>query len=89
MRRLFWVAMGATAGILIARALTKKAQALTSTSIGQRASGVADGFRAFADDVRAGMAERESELAAALGLTAQGQHEPDLAALRRLATEDI
>jgi hypothetical protein len=73
-RRLFWLALGATVGILIVRLLSRAAEALTPTSIGnalaRAAADVAAGFRVFAEDVRDGMAERESELRQALGLDA-------------------
>ena len=66
MRRLFWVALGAAAGVAIVRQVTKKAEALTPSGIGRSVSRLGDTFRAFAEDVRAGMAEREQELEAAL-----------------------
>jgi hypothetical protein len=66
MRRLFWVALGAAAGVVIVRLVKKQAQAFTPSGIGRSLSGLGDSVRAFAEDVRAGMAEREYELSAAL-----------------------
>ena len=71
-RRLFWLALGATVGILLVRALTRAAEALTPTSLGRAFGRAAEDLAAalgdFADDVRDGMAEREVELRTALGL---------------------
>ena len=69
MRRLFWVALGAAAGVAIVRQVnkvSKKAQAFTPSGIGRSVAGLGDSLRAFAEDVRVGMAEREYELTAAL-----------------------
>ena len=66
MRRLFWVALGAAAGVVVVRLVQKKAQAFTPSGIGRSLAGLGDSVRAFAEDVRAGMAEREYELSAAL-----------------------
>ncbi|PZS33128.1 MAG: hypothetical protein DLM59_07010 [Pseudonocardiales bacterium] len=70
MRRLFWAALGATAGILIVRKLTSTARGFTpaalSEQLSQSIAGLGDSIRDFADDIRAAMAEREEELMAAL-----------------------
>lgn len=72
MRRLFWVALGATAGVLVVRRLTKAARSVTPEGVADRVSETAGGLtqaiRDFADDVRAGMGERETELRHALGI---------------------
>ena len=72
MRRLFWIALGATAGILVARKITKSARSLTPDGAADRVAGALGGlgqaFREFADDVKAGMAERDIELREALGI---------------------
>jgi Family of unknown function (DUF6167) len=83
MRRLFWVALGAAAGVAIVRQVTKKAEAFTPSGIGRNLSGLGDRIRAFTEDVREGMAEREQELAAAL----QDEQGQDPEALRRLMSE--
>lgn len=76
MRRLFWVAFGATAGVLVARKLNQAARSLTPEGAADRAatavSGLTGEVRRFADDVRAAMAEREAELRDALGMTENG-----------------
>ena len=76
MKRVFWIALGATAGILIARRLTKAARNLSPESAAGRVAGAMGGltqaFREFADDVKAGMAERDIELREALGIAENG-----------------
>jgi hypothetical protein len=69
-RRLFWVALGASAGALAVRAVTKAARAYTPEGIGRSAASIGDGLRDLADAVRDGMAERENELRIALGVDA-------------------
>jgi hypothetical protein len=70
MRRLFWLGVGLAAGALVVRKVTKKAEAFTpaglSTSLQNSAAGLLDTVREFVEEVREGMAERESELYAAL-----------------------
>src|SRR4051794_5939628 len=77
MRRIFWVTLGATAGVLIVRKLTRTAHSLTpagmSESLGGALGNLGDSIREFAGEVRAGMAEREVELRASLGL--DGSHD--------------
>jgi hypothetical protein len=75
-RRLFWVAVGATAGVLVVRRINKITHRLTSTG-----NGILGGFsqaaREFVDDVKAGMAERDLELRRALGISTDGGPPPD------------
>ena len=78
MRRLFWVALGAAAGVLVIRKLGQAAQAYTPEGLGRSAATVADGLRDLADAVREGMAEREQELRVALGVDA-GEIDPEQA----------
>jgi hypothetical protein len=66
-RRLFWLGVGLAAGAYLTRRATEAAQNLTPAGIG---ANLADGLRelgaglgAFGAEVRAGMAERERELA--------------------------
>ncbi|HEU0212643.1 MAG TPA: DUF6167 family protein [Jiangellaceae bacterium] len=82
MRRLFWVALGATAGILVARRLTRAARKLTPEGAAEQVSGslgrLTQAVREFADDVRAGMAERDDELREALGIGGDGGPPDDI-----------
>ncbi len=86
MRRLFWMAVGAGAGIYAVRRLSRAAEAFTAAGL---ASGLGDSLRSFADEVRAGMAERELELRQALGLDpAAGADIHAVAALPAAASDD-
>jgi hypothetical protein len=75
-RRLFWIALGATAGVLVARQLAKTARNLTPDGAADRIvhalGGVGHSIREFADDVRTGMDERDTELRQALGIADNG-----------------
>lgn len=70
MRRLFWVALGATAGVLVVRKLTRTARSFTpqgiAGSFAQSLSGVSEAVQDFLADMREAMSEREAELMAAL-----------------------
>jgi len=72
MRRLFWLAMGVTIGVLVMRKLSKAAQLLTPRGMaGGLAGGLSDlaeALRDFGADVREAMSEREAELRADTGL---------------------
>ena len=74
MRRLFWLAMGITIGVLVVRKLSRAAEKLTPQGIaGQLADGLRDLAEAIGDfgaDVRAAAASREEELRAGTGLDA-------------------
>ena len=67
MKRLFWLGVGLAAGTYLARRASAAAEAMTPAGIG---ANLADGLRelgagigAFGAEVRAGMNERERELA--------------------------
>ena len=68
MKRLFWIALGATAGVLVVRKLQKTAHAYTPAGLAESVQGLGDHLRYFAEEVRAGMAKREIELRDALGI---------------------
>jgi hypothetical protein len=72
MRRLFWLAMGITIGVLVVRKMSRFAEKLTPSgmarSIAQSLSDLADALRYFGTDVREAMAEREAELRENTGL---------------------
>jgi hypothetical protein len=70
MRRLFWIALGATAGVLVVRKVSQTAQAYTPEGVGRSLANIADALREAAGTVREGMAEREAELRVALGVDA-------------------
>lgn len=68
MRRVFWIALGATAGVLVVRKVTKAAEAYTPAGMSRSIASLGEGLRELADAVREGMAEREEELRIALGV---------------------
>jgi hypothetical protein len=68
MARLFWIALGAAAGVYAVRKVGKAAEAYTPAGVAHGLSDFADGLRELADAVREGMAEREEELRLALGI---------------------
>ena len=74
MRRLFWLAMGVTIGVLVVRKLSQAAERLTPQSVvSQLAESLRDLGDAIADfgaDVRDAAASREEELRAGTGLDA-------------------
>jgi hypothetical protein len=74
----FWIALGAAAGVLVVRRLSHAAEAYTPEGISRSLAGLADAVRDAADVVREGMAERERELRLALGVDA-GELDPDQA----------
>ncbi len=68
MRRFFWLGIGVAVGALVVRRITKTAEAYTPKGLANAVSGLGDTLRAFADDVRVAMAEREDEMLDALGV---------------------
>jgi hypothetical protein len=74
MRRLFWLALGASLGVLIVRKLSRAAERLTpqgvAASLGAGLSDLGAAIRDFADDVRSAMSTQEAALRAAAGLDA-------------------
>ncbi|HEY0486258.1 MAG TPA: DUF6167 family protein [Mycobacteriales bacterium] len=82
-RRLFWLGVGLGVGALVVRKATKTAEAFTPTGISRSlqtsAADLLDTVRGFVEEVREGMAERESELYTALAADLAGgqQHRGD------------
>ncbi len=70
MRRLFYLAIGVGSGVAAVRKVTKTAQKFTPSGVAGSAresvSGLTDSLRAFVDEVRVNMAEREIQLHEAL-----------------------
>lgn len=71
-RRLFYIALGATAGVLLVRKASQVAERFTPAGMSQGIAGalggLGDAIRGFGEEVRLGMAEREAELREGLGL---------------------
>jgi hypothetical protein len=80
-RRLFWVSLGASAGVLVYNKLTKAAQELTPAGIADRVSGSGSGMfdsvKSFFEDVRELAHDREEELNVALGIDVPPTGEED------------
>ena len=81
MRRLFWLSMGVTIGVMVVRKLERMVERLMPKSVAlsltQRLHRFADDLASFATDVRAAAAEREQEL--------RRQQEPGGRRLRAIA----
>jgi len=80
MRRLFWVAVGAAAGVYAVRKVQRTIHAYSPSGLAARAGGVGATVKAFADEVRDRAAEREAELRDALGLSERPMLTPGEAA---------
>ena len=76
-RRLFYITLGATVGVLVVRRASQAAKRFTpagvQSSVGGAFGGLADNVRQFGAAVREGMAEREHQLRTELGL--DGTHD--------------
>ena len=88
-RRTFWFTAGAAAGVWATTKAKRKLRQLAPESLAAQAAHKAvdtgHRLREFALDVRAGMAQREAQLSAALGLTTDPADPRVLPAARRPA----
>jgi chromosome condensin MukBEF MukE localization factor len=79
-RRLFWLSLGITVGVLAMRKLSRAAEKLTpkgmATGLGAGLAELADALRDFGADVRAAMSEREAELRESTGLDGRSAERP-------------
>ena len=72
MTRGLWFVAGAGAGIYVMVKARRAAEALTPDGMRDRLAGLNVGAQLFAEEVRAGMTEKETELRDRLGLTLDG-----------------
>ncbi|GAC1445647.1 MAG: hypothetical protein NVSMB55_27800 [Mycobacteriales bacterium] len=76
-RRMFYLALGATVGVLVVRKASHAAARFTpagvQSSLTGALGGLGDALREFTETVREGMAEREELLRVELGL--DGRHD--------------
>jgi hypothetical protein len=72
MNRGFWFVAGAGAGIYAMVKARRAVEAFTPEGISDRMAGLGLGARLFAEEVRAGMTEKETELREQLGWTLDG-----------------
>ncbi|THJ74332.1 hypothetical protein [Candidatus Frankia alpina] len=73
MSRIFYLAFGAAAGVVVVRRAAKAAAALTPTSL---AGSLVQSVQEFLADVREAAAEREEEIRVALGLDRDPDDDP-------------
>jgi hypothetical protein len=67
-RRGFWFVAGAGAGVYVMIRARRAAETFTPDGLRDRMAGLGVGAHLFAEEVRTGMAERETELRDRLGL---------------------
>jgi hypothetical protein len=67
-RRGFWFVAGAGAGVYVMIRARRAAETFTPDGLRDRVSGLSVGAHLFAEEVRTGMVERETELRERLGL---------------------
>ena len=79
-KRVFWIALGATVGVIVFTKASKAARKFSPSGIAQGAGGIpgaiGSAVQDFADDVRAAAAEREFELYRVLGVDVKDPEEP-------------
>jgi hypothetical protein len=72
MNRSFWFVAGAGAGVYVMVKARRAAETFTPEGLRDRLSGLSVGAQLFAEEVRSGMTEKETELRDRLGLTLDG-----------------
>jgi len=87
MNRTFWFVAGAGAGVYAMVKARRAVETFTPEGIKDRLSGLSVGAHLFADEVRAGMTEKETELRDRLGLTLDGP--PELVGARSSTAESL
>jgi hypothetical protein len=78
-RRGFWFVAGAGAGVYVVVRARRAVEGFSPDGLRDRVAGLGVGAQLFADEVRAGMTERETELRERLGLALHGPPELALA----------
>lgn len=68
MKRIIWLAAGVTIGVLAVRKITEAQQTFGPQGLNRAVGSLADSVANFADAVRDGMHQRETDLRAALGV---------------------
>src|SRR3954453_15569933 len=75
MNRSFWFVAGAGAGVYLVVKARRAAETFTPEGLRDRLAGLSVGAHLFADEVRVGMTEKETELRDRLGLALDGPPE--------------
>jgi hypothetical protein len=78
MSRTLWFAAGAAAGVYAMTRARRAAEAFTYDGLHDRLSGLFVGVRLFTEEVKVGMAEKETELREHLALGPDGTNGPAL-----------
>ena len=68
MKRLVWMGIGVAIGVIAFRKVTEAQASLGPEGLNRAVGRLADGVYDFADAVRSGMRERETDLRTALGV---------------------
>ncbi|MGN7148496.1 MULTISPECIES: DUF6167 family protein [unclassified Arthrobacter] len=68
MKRIVWMGIGVAIGVIAFRKVSQAQSALGPEGLNRAVGQLADGVYDFADAVRAGMRERETDLRTALGV---------------------
>jgi len=78
MRRGFWFVAGAGAGVYVVVRARRAAEAFTPDGLRDRLAGLSVGAQLFAEEVRTGMDERETELRERFGYALDGARDTTL-----------
>lgn len=70
MKKIFWLGVGITIGVLVTRRIAAAKGAIGPEGLNRAVGAVTDSIHDFADALRDNMATRESDLRTALGLDA-------------------
>jgi Family of unknown function (DUF6167) len=89
MNRSFWFVAGAGAGVYVMVKARRAAETFTPEGLRDRLSGLSVGAQLFADEVRSGMTEKETELRDRLGLTLDGPPALERVGARSATTETL
>jgi hypothetical protein len=79
MNRTIWFVAGAGAGVYVMVKARRAAETFTPDGLRDRVAGLGVGAHLFAEEVRAGMSEKETELRESLGWTLDGPPELETA----------
>ncbi|MBT2531454.1 hypothetical protein J7E83_04790 [Arthrobacter sp. ISL-48] len=71
MKRLVWMGIGVAIGVIAFRKVTEAQASLGPAGLNRAVGRLTDGLYDFADAVRSGMRERETDLRTALGVESQ------------------
>jgi hypothetical protein len=71
MKRILWMGIGVAIGVIAFRKISEAQSTLGPEGLNRAVGRLADGIYDFADAIRDGMQERETELRTALGIDSQ------------------